>query len=118
MLCPTEPLAVADEPCNNSQGSRPYRCYVQESQHHGSARSEDVEANTLRHVGAGMISPWRCTPGRTPTTNLIILQMWQQLLGGNVMLYYLVYIFNMSGEVRRLPLVTHLHSFFFSIVRC
>lgn len=27
------------------------------------------------------------------------MQMWQQLLGGNVMLYYLVYIFNMAGEV-------------------
>jgi len=28
------------------------------------------------------------------------VQMWQQLLGGNVMLYYLVYIFNMAGLVR------------------
>lgn len=27
-------------------------------------------------------------------------QVWQQLLGGNVMLYYLVYIFNMAGMVR------------------
>lgn len=26
-------------------------------------------------------------------------QVWQQLLGGNVMLYYLVYIFNMAGMV-------------------
>lgn len=26
-------------------------------------------------------------------------QIWQQLLGGNVMLYYLVYIFNMAGMV-------------------
>lgn len=28
------------------------------------------------------------------------VQVWQQLLGGNVMLYYLVYIFNMAGMVR------------------
>lgn len=27
------------------------------------------------------------------------VQVWQQLLGGNVMLYYLVYIFNMAGMV-------------------
>lgn len=27
------------------------------------------------------------------------VQFWQQLLGGNVMLYYLVYIFNMAGMV-------------------
>lgn len=27
-------------------------------------------------------------------------QVWQQLLGGNIMLYYLVYIFNMAGMVR------------------
>lgn len=26
-------------------------------------------------------------------------QIWQQLLGGNIMLYYLVYIFNMAGMV-------------------
>lgn len=29
----------------------------------------------------------------------ISVQIWQQLLGGNVMLYYLVYIFDMAGEV-------------------
>jgi MFS family permease len=31
------------------------------------------------------------------------VQMWQQLLGGNVMLYYLVYIFNMAGKVSFVP---------------
>ncbi|KAJ6441113.1 sugar transporter [Purpureocillium lavendulum] len=30
----------------------------------------------------------------------VSVQVWQQLLGGNVMLYYLVYIFNMAGLVR------------------
>lgn len=29
----------------------------------------------------------------------VSVQVWQQLLGGNVMLYYLVYIFNMAGMV-------------------
>lgn len=29
----------------------------------------------------------------------VSVQIWQQLLGGNVMLYYLVYIFNMAGMV-------------------
>lgn len=29
----------------------------------------------------------------------VSVQVWQQLLGGNVMLYYLVYIFNMAGVV-------------------
>lgn len=29
----------------------------------------------------------------------VSVQIWQQLLGGNVMLYYLVYIFNMAGLV-------------------
>lgn len=32
--------------------------------------------------------------------------MWQQLLGGNVMLYYLVYIFEMAGIVSLLYLNT------------
>ena len=30
----------------------------------------------------------------------VSVQVWQQLLGGNVMLYYLVYVFNMAGMVR------------------
>lgn len=29
----------------------------------------------------------------------VSVQVWQQFLGGNVMLYYLVYIFNMAGMV-------------------
>ena len=29
----------------------------------------------------------------------VSVQVWQQLIGGNVMLYYLVYIFNMAGLV-------------------
>lgn len=29
----------------------------------------------------------------------VSVQIWQQLLGGNIMLYYLVYIFNMAGIV-------------------
>lgn len=32
------------------------------------------------------------------------VQMWQQLLGGNVAMYYIVYIFQMAGMVSRLPL--------------
>ena len=35
---------------------------------------------------------WRTVTG-------ISVQVWQQLLGGNIMLYYLVYIFNMAGIV-------------------
>jgi hypothetical protein len=31
------------------------------------------------------------------------VQVWQQLLGGNVMLYYLIYIFNMAGLVSAPP---------------
>lgn len=33
------------------------------------------------------------------TVVAVSVQVWQQLLGGNVMLYYLVYIFNMAGMV-------------------
>ena len=28
------------------------------------------------------------------------VQMWQQLVGGNVMMYYVVYVFSMAGLVR------------------
>jgi hypothetical protein len=27
------------------------------------------------------------------------VQMWQQLVGGNVMMYYVVYVFSMAGLV-------------------
>lgn len=37
----------------------------------------------------------------------VSVQVWQQLLGGNVMLYYLVYIFNMAGLVSPLHLGTY-----------
>lgn len=29
----------------------------------------------------------------------VSVQVWQQLLGGNIMMYYVVYIFNMAGMV-------------------
>lgn len=29
----------------------------------------------------------------------VSVQIWQQLLGGNIMMYYVVYIFNMAGKV-------------------
>ncbi len=54
---------------------------------------------------AGLFAPniWR----RTMVG--VSVQVWQQLLGGNVMLYYLVYIFNMAGLVSGFrPLTAHL----------
>ena len=42
-------------------------------------------------------------PGMWPRTLVgVSVQIWQQLLGGNVMLYYLIYIFGMAGIVRAL----------------
>ena len=39
-------------------------------------------------------------PGVWPRTLVgVSVQIWQQLLGGNIMLYYLAYIFNMAGMV-------------------
>ena len=29
------------------------------------------------------------------------VQMWQQLVGGNVMMYYVVYVFSMAGLVSK-----------------
>lgn len=31
----------------------------------------------------------------------VSVQVWQQLLGGNIMMYYVVYIFNMAGMASR-----------------
>ncbi|RSL97329.1 hypothetical protein CDV31_013094 [Fusarium ambrosium] len=36
----------------------------------------------------------------------VSVQIWQQLLGGNVMLYYLVYIFNMAGMTGNVALTS------------
>ncbi|CAI6089528.1 unnamed protein product [Clonostachys chloroleuca] len=36
----------------------------------------------------------------------VSVQVWQQLLGGNVMLYYLVYIFNMAGVYGNIALTS------------
>lgn len=46
------------------------------------------------------IQIWSVTPCGTRNHQPINLLCRQQLLGGNVMLYYLVYIFNMAGLVR------------------
>ncbi|KAF5023403.1 hypothetical protein F66182_4560 [Fusarium sp. NRRL 66182] len=51
-------------------------------------------ANESKDIGyLGLLAPgvWK------RTVVGVSVQIWQQLLGGNVMLYYLVYIFNMAG---------------------
>ncbi|KOS16821.1 High-affinity glucose transporter [Escovopsis weberi] len=50
-----------------------------------------AESNSLGYIGLFAPNMWK----RTMVG--VSAQVWQQLLGGNVMLYYLVYIFNMAG---------------------
>ncbi|KAF2460099.1 sugar transporter [Lineolata rhizophorae] len=50
-----------------------------------------AEASELPILGLFGPKMWRRTLAGTS------VQMWQQLLGGNVMMYYIVYVFNMAG---------------------
>ncbi|KAF2085157.1 sugar transporter [Saccharata proteae CBS 121410] len=49
------------------------------------------EADELSVLGLFGPKMWRRTVAGT------FVQLWQQLLGGNVMMYYIVYVFNMAG---------------------
>jgi MFS family permease len=51
------------------------------------------ESKSVSYIGLFGPKIWR------RTVIGVSVQIWQQLLGGNVMLYYLVYIFNMAGLV-------------------
>lgn len=53
-----------------------------------------AESKDIGYIGLFAPNIWR----RTMVG--VSVQIWQQLLGGNVMLYYLVYIFNMANLVR------------------
>ena len=52
-----------------------------------------AESKAIGYLGLFGLRIWK------RTVVGVSVQIWQQLLGGNVMLYYLVYIFNMAGEV-------------------
>ncbi|PON26977.1 hypothetical protein TGAM01_v203926 [Trichoderma gamsii] len=61
-------------------------------------------ANESKEIGyLGLFAPkmWK------RTLVGVSAQVWQQLLGGNVMLYYLVYIFNMAGMVSLVYTTVH-----------
>ncbi|KAG9251105.1 general substrate transporter [Emericellopsis atlantica] len=60
-------------------------------------------ANESKDIGyLGLFAPgvWK------RTVVGVSVQVWQQLLGGNVMLYYLVYIFNMAGMYGNIALTS------------
>ncbi|KAI9757170.1 MAG: DNA-directed RNA polymerase [Chaenotheca gracillima] len=50
-----------------------------------------LEGKDLGVIGLFGPKMWRAT------TAGVFAQLWQQLLGGNVMMYYIVYVFNMAG---------------------
>ncbi|PWW77662.1 putative MFS glucose transporter [Tuber magnatum] len=72
------------------------------------AEFEEVrEAQALAAIGSqlsilGLFGPsmWR------RTVCGLFCQIWQQLLGGNVMMYYIVYVFNMAGLTGNVNLVS------------
>ncbi|KAI9848048.1 MAG: hypothetical protein M1837_001150 [Sclerophora amabilis] len=55
------------------------------------AQKISSESSELPVVGLFGPRMWRAT------TAGVAAQLWQQLLGGNVMMYYIVYVFNMAG---------------------
>jgi hypothetical protein len=64
------------------------------------AQAIAAEADAISWIGLFGPTMWRRTVAG------LFAQIWQQLLGGNVMLYYIVYVFQMAGLTGNVNLVS------------
>lgn len=64
------------------------------------AQAIAAEAKTTSWIGLFGPTMWK------RTTAGMFAQIWQQLLGGNVMMYYIVYVFQMAGLTGNINLVS------------
>lgn len=77
----------------HSQGDRSNIVVLAELEEVREAARIAAESKEICYLGLFAPKMWK------RTLVGVSVQVWQQLLGGNVMLYYLVYIFSMAGMV-------------------